>query len=92
MMRSRRRWLLAVLTLTFWVVSGPIAMAFDGCSMMGAMCEAPCGPLSYMAAPTVADVTALQPVAYLQIPSTPPPPFFTPGPLTPPPKFALLSA
>ena len=41
-------------------------MAFDGCATMGAMCEAPCGLLSYMAAPAVAKVAALQPVTYLQ--------------------------
>ena len=54
-----RRWirpLLSVLILVFWLVSGPVAMAFDGCAMMGAMCEAPCGVLSYIVAPTVSNI------------------------------------
>ena len=31
------------ITLAIWLVSGPVGMAFDGCAMIGAMCEAPCG-------------------------------------------------
>ncbi len=90
-MRGRRRWLLAILTLTLWVVSGPIAMAFDGCAMMGAMCQAPCGILSYITGPSVTDVAAPQSIAYLQARSMPGVALVSPGPLTPPPKFALLS-
>jgi hypothetical protein len=80
------------MALALWVVSGPIAMAFDGCAMMGAMCEAPCGASSYIVAPAVDGVGALQPIAYLEGRSTPTPVLFNPGPLTPPPKSPLLSA
>lgn len=40
-MRSRRAIVLCILAV--WVLVGPIAMAFDGCAAMGAMCEGPCG-------------------------------------------------
>ena len=91
-MRARGRWLFVALTLLLWVLSGPIGMAFDNCAMMGAMCEAPCGLLSYMTVPAVADVAALQPVDYLPTWSTPSPTLVSAGPLTPPPKSSLLSA
>lgn len=91
-MLSRRVALVAVLTLALWIVSGPIAMAFDGCAMMGAMCEAPCGLSSYIVAPTIAGVAGLQPISYLDNRSTPRPTLLSPGPLTPPPKLSLLSA
>src|SRR5438876_7850566 len=64
-MRRCIRPLLSVLILVLWLVSGPVAMAFDGCAMMGAMCEAPCGVLSYIVAPTTTDMASLQPLAYL---------------------------
>lgn len=91
-MRGRRLVIVAVMSLALWVVSGPIAMAFDGCAMMGAMCEAPCGVSSYIVAPAIDGVGGLQPIAYLQAQTTPPPALFSPGPLTPPPKLSLLSA
>ena len=84
--------LLSVLILVLWLVSGPVAMAFDGCAMMGAMCEAPCGVLSYIVAPTVTDVAALQPLAYLESRSTQQPARISAAPLTPPPKSPLLPA
>ncbi|MGH7365525.1 MAG: hypothetical protein ACREK9_03870 [Candidatus Rokuibacteriota bacterium] len=41
--------------LVVWVLAGPVAMAFDGCSAMGAMCEGPCGMIACpIAAPPVA--------------------------------------
>ena len=91
MSKSGRR-LLILLTLALWVVSGPIGMAFDGCAMMGAMCEAPCGVLSYIVAPTVSNIAALQPLAYLESRSTQQPARISAPPLTPPPKSALLPA
>ena len=91
MSKSGRR-LLILLTLALWVVSGPVGMAFDGCAMMGAMCEAPCGVSSYIAGPVVTDLAGLQPLAYLAAPSTAPPLIFNLSPLTPPPKSALRSA
>jgi hypothetical protein len=90
-MRGRQLAVVAVMTLALWVLSGPIAMAFDGCAMMGAMCEAPCGASSYIVSPTVTGVAGLEPISYLDSRSTPSPTAFTPGPLTPPPKPSLVS-
>ena len=91
-MRRIPRSLLITVVLALWVVSGPVGMAFDGCAMMGAMCEAPCGVSSYIAGPVVTDLARLQPLAYLATPSTAQPPIVSASPLTPPPKSALLSA
>lgn len=32
--------------LVAWILLGPIAAAFSGCTGMGAMCEGPCGLVS----------------------------------------------
>ena len=86
------RTVLAIAVLSLWLVSGPVAMAFDGCAMMGAMCEAPCGMLSYIVVPvvtglvTVEPVTVLNPRPAVQISTT------AISPLEPPPKLALVSA
>lgn len=40
-MSSRR--VLVLCFLAAWVLLGPVAMAFEGCAAMGAMCEGPCG-------------------------------------------------
>jgi hypothetical protein len=40
-MSSRR--ILVLCFLAAWVFLGPVAMAFEGCAAMGAMCEGPCG-------------------------------------------------
>ena len=63
-MRSLIRPLLITLMLTLWTVSGPVGMAFDGCAMMGAMCEAPCGVVSYISGPVVTGL-AVPPTARL---------------------------
>src|SRR5207247_825605 len=63
-MRRCIRPLLSVVILVLWLVSGPVAMAFDGCAMMGAVCEARCGVLSCIVAPTGSDMGALQPLAF----------------------------
>jgi hypothetical protein len=78
--------------LLLWVIAGPVGMAFDGCAMMGAMCEAPCGVSSYIAGPVVTGLTGPQPLAYLAVPSTAQPPIVSASPLTPPPKSTLRSA
>jgi hypothetical protein len=80
------------LMLTLWTVSGPVGMAFDGCAMMGAMCEAPCGVVSYITGPVVTSLAVLQPLAYLESPAPAQPAIVTAGPLTPPPKSTLFSA
>ena len=36
------------------VFLGPIAMAYAGCSLMGAMCDGPCGMSCAVLSPTVA--------------------------------------
>ena len=84
--------LVVALTLVLWVVSGPLGMAFDGCAMMGAMCEAPCGILSYIVAPAAPSLAILQPLTYLESPFTEQPAVLGVAPLTPPPKSAPLSA
>jgi len=39
-----RRWdIITIALLAFWVLLGPMALAFDGCSAMGVACEGPCG-------------------------------------------------
>jgi hypothetical protein len=86
------RSLLTVLMLTLWVVSGPIGMAFDGCAMMGAMCEAPCGISSYITGRMMTNLSGLEPLAALATLSTTRPPLVSASPLTPPPKSALRSA
>ena len=91
-MRRLARPILIALTLALWVVSGPIGMAFDGCAMMGSMCEAPCGISSYIAGPVVTGLSGLQPLAYLATLPTTQSPLATASPLTPPPKSSLRSA
>jgi len=91
-MRRPAPLLIVVLTLVLWIVSGPVGMAFDGCATMGAMCEAPCGILSYVVAPGVVGLAVPRPLAYLEAPSIEQPVLISPSPLTPPPKFSLLSA
>jgi len=91
-MRKSARPFLIALTLVLWVVSGPVGMAFDSCAMMGAMCEAPCGVLSYLVAPGVVGLSSPQLLAYLESVSPEQPALISVGPLTPPPKSPLLSA
>jgi hypothetical protein len=91
-MRIAVRPLLIAVVLTFWAVSGPIGMAFDGCAMMGAMCEAPCGVSSYIVAPPFTGVDALQIVTSVVSHPVECAPTAAATPLDPPPKFALLSA
>jgi hypothetical protein len=91
-MRSLVRPILIALTLILWVASGPVGMAFDGCAMMGAMCEAPCGISSYIAGPVVTNLAGLQPLASLVSASAARPLLVSASPLTPPPKSTLRSA
>ena len=49
---------LTLLVLALWIALGPVAMAFGGCVLMGAMCEGPCGTFS--AAP-LAPAPAMEP-------------------------------
>ena len=60
------RRVLTLVVLALWVSFGPVAMAFDGCFLMGAMCDGPCGTSSHVSfAP--APATGPGPIAYLEI-------------------------
>jgi len=83
---------LAVVTLVLWVVSGPIAMAFDGCAMMGTMCEAPCGISSYIVGPIVPALVAIPSATSLPESAARQLALAPANPLDPPPKFPLRSA
>ncbi len=48
----RLRLVVVVAVLAVWVLWGSVAVAFDHCAMMGALCEAPCG-LGILGLPTV---------------------------------------
>ena len=47
------RGIVVVLILIGSVLWGPIAMAYAGCSLMGAMCDGPCGTSCAVFSPTV---------------------------------------
>jgi hypothetical protein len=64
-MAGRR--VLALVVLVLWVTFGPVAMAFGGCLLMGAMCDGPCGTSSH-ATFAPAPSTAPRPIAYLDPP------------------------
>ena len=49
-----RRGVVVVLILIGSVLLGQIAMAYAGCSLMGAMCDGPCGMSCAVLSPTVA--------------------------------------
>ena len=54
------RGVIAIVVLAGWVLLGPIAMAFAGCALMGAMCEGPCGSIACgMVAPTLSSAPEL---------------------------------
>ena len=91
-MRIAMRPVVIGIVLALWIVLGPVAMAFDGCLLMGGMCEAPCGMLSYIVAPSSGGLALLQPLAYLASRSAQHFALVSARPPTPPPKSALLSA
>jgi len=84
--------LMIAITLAIWLVSGPVGMAFDGCAMIGAMCEAPCGAMLQIVTPAASDLAGLSPVSYLDSPLDERPVVLSLRPPSPPPKSALLSA
>ena len=86
-----QRRLATVVFLALWVLLGPIAMAFDGCAAMGAMCEVPCGIpscLSLLPAPLL----GLAPIAYLDALPRAELPTNTLTALEPPPKSSVPAA
>lgn len=90
--RCHVRPLMITVTLMIWLVSGPVGMAFDGCAMMGAMCEAPCGAMLQIVTPAAPDLAGLSPVSYLASPLDERPIVLGLRPPSPPPKSAFLSA
>ena len=48
-MNARR--VTVMMALAVWILLGPVAMAFDGCILMGAMCEGPCAAMPCIAVP-----------------------------------------
>ncbi len=91
-MRRHTPLVLIVATLAFWLVSGPVGMSFDGCAMMGATCEAPCGALLHVVMPLAPDLSGLAPLSYLDSPLDERPLVLGLRPPSPPPKLALHSA
>ena len=83
-MDSRR--ILTLIVVGLWLFLGPISMAFDGCLLMGALCDGgPCGAsIDTSFAPT--SRTGLEPIAYLDIPPRTHLPANTLAALDPPPK------
>ena len=80
------RSILTLIVLGLWLFLGPIAMAFDGCLLMGTLCDGgPCGASSNVSfAPATA--AALEPIAYLGTPPRTHLPAHTLAALEPPPK------
>lgn len=82
---------LVVLVVIAWFVMGPLAMAFDGCAVMGAMCEGPCGISSCAVFPPGPPATPAI-VAYLDLPAPEQPGSGSLTALEPPPKLPPLAA
>src|SRR5262249_53743232 len=92
LMHRRARPMMIAITLVIWLVSGPVGMAFDGCAMMGAMCEAPCGAMFQIVTPAAPDLAGLSLASYLDSPLDERAVVLSLRPPSPPPKSALLSA
>ena len=83
---------LTVAVLMLWILLGPIAMAFDGCLLMGTLCDGgPCANFS-----STAFVPALLigpgPIGFLAAVPRVMLPANSPATLEPPPKSPLLAA
>lgn len=81
----------ALVVLLGWVLLGPIAMAFDACGTMAAMCEGPCGVLACAVAPPTISI-APTPVSSVPLAAAPRLPASTLAGLEHPPRSLLLSA
>ena len=84
----RLRLVVVVAVLAVWVLWGSVAVAFDHCAMMGALCEAPCG-LGILGLPTVVPSlprlvpTSVSPLLDQSVPTA------APAGLDPVPRFFL---
>ena len=87
----RLRILIVVVLLAVWVLWGSVAVAFDHCATMGALCEAPCG-LGVLGVPSLIPAipglvpTTMTPLPDQRAPTAPP------SGLDPVPRSARLSA
>jgi hypothetical protein len=87
----RRRAVVVVLLLAVWALWGSVAVAFDHCAAMGALCDAPCG-LGGPSLPTVIP-TLPTPEPTALVPSLEQPaPTASPRGLDPVPRSLRLSA
>ena len=83
---------LTVAVLMLWLLLGPIAMAFNGCLLMGTLCDGgPCANFSstaFVPAPLIGPgpIGLLAAVPRLVLPAN------SPATLEPPPKSPLLAA
>jgi len=84
---SARR-ITVMLALAVWVLLGPVAMAFDGCTLMGAMCESPCAAMSWIAVPSPSGFTPVEVVNAVWLPQVDVV-GITADPAEPPPKSSL---
>src|SRR5713226_4025831 len=85
-MSARRVTVMVVLAV--WVLLGPVAMAFDGCTLMGAMCESPCAAMSWIAVPSPSGFTPVEVVNAVWLPQVDVV-GITADPAEPPPKSSL---
>ena len=83
---------LTVTVLMLWLLLGPVAMAFNGCLLMGTLCDGgPCAnfsPTAFVPAPLIGPgpIGLLAAVPRLVLPAN------SPATLEPPPKSPLLAA
>jgi hypothetical protein len=83
---------LTVAVVMLWILLGPIAMAFDGCLLMGTLCDGgPCANFSstaFVPAPLIGPgpIGLLAAVPRLVLPAN------SPATLEPPPKSPILAA
>jgi hypothetical protein len=83
---------LTVAVLMLWILLGPIAMAFDGCLLMGTLCDSgPCASSSSTAF-VPAPLIGLEPIGFLAAGRRLVLPANSPATLEPPPKSPLLAA
>ena len=82
----------AFLVLTLWLLLGPVAMAFDGCLLMGTLCDG--GPCANVSSADFAPppLLGLEPIGLVAAFPGPALPSNSPAGLEPPPKSSFLSA
>jgi hypothetical protein len=83
---------LALAVLTLWILLGPIAMAFDGCLLMGTLCDG--GPCANFSSTVFTPAPLIGPGPIGLLAAAPPLalPANSAASLEPPPKSPLLPA